>query len=158
MKKHIPTITSFPKDLMFWNSLPQLLIGKEKPSPMHPALLLGWWECQGESLTLLQERYHLQPSWHKHSTPLKSRRWISHSFPRENRLQVAKWEHSNCILQFSVPASLISNFNWFVTSFCNLPSSTLPNIPGPRFVANGFAPTQERTILCCEPGLTTADP
>lgn len=138
---------------MFWNLLPYLLIRKENPGPKHPAFPLGWWEMPGW-ITYFVIRALTPAALLTINVPHSWKAGLVSLFPSSECIPTAP---VGSTLQFSVSASLISNFNCFVTPFSNLPTSTLSNILQPSFVANGFAPTQERTVLCCKWGLTTAD-
>lgn len=144
MNKHIPTITSFFQrpDVLEFTPVPAHQKGK--PRAQAPSLPFGMVRnarvnhlfCYKSVNTCSPPDINVPHSWKAGLVSL---------FPSSECIPTAPLGST---LQFSVSASLISHFNCFVTPFSNLPTSTLSNIPQPSFVANGFAPTQERTVLC----------
>lgn len=140
---------------MFWNLVPQVLIRKENPRPIHPPFPFGWWEmpgwmqhlfCYKSVSTCSAPDINIQ---HSREVGLEFLTLILERRAFKLLSECIPTAPVGSIWRYSVSASLISNFNCFVTPFCNLPSSTLSNNPGPSFAGNIFAPTQERTMLCC---------
>lgn len=155
MNKHIPTITSFSWRSDVLEFTPTTAHQKGKPQAHAPSLPFGMVRnarvnhlfCSKSVSTCSSPDINIQHSWR---AGLEFLTLFLGRLAFKLQSECIPTAPVGSILQFSASASLISNFKCFVTPFCNLPSSTLSSIPGPSFIADGCASTQERTILCCK--------